>query len=125
MSCFTNLTTTTNKLEENVSEDMCVSDEDDSDVGEGGSKDNSKDDFEDDSEVKPEGGEVDTNDDPEGDNSPTLLPSSASRCSRMVHFHPAPAEQFQSARKCSGVLPSSPVQPFRRLFSDDVFQSDT
>ncbi|CAF3256151.1 unnamed protein product [Rotaria sp. Silwood2] len=106
---------------------MCVSDEDDSNGGEADSKDDSEnnseadeDDSEDNSESDSECDEDNSNDDSESDSSPTLLPSSVSRCPWTVHFHPPPAQQFQSSRKCSGVLPSSPIQTFRRLFSDDV-----
>ena len=75
MSHFANMMTTTNKSE-NVPEDMCASDED-----------NSRDDFEDDSinnsednsENDSEGNENNSSDDSGNDNSPTTLFSSFSR----------------------------------------------
>ncbi|CAF4749465.1 unnamed protein product, partial [Rotaria sp. Silwood2] len=76
---------------------MCVSDEDDSNGGEADSKDDSEnnseadeDDSEDNSESDSECDEDNSNDDSESDSSPTLLPSSVSRCPWTVHFHPPP-----------------------------------
>ncbi|CAF1537469.1 unnamed protein product [Rotaria sordida] len=184
MNHFKNLTQTTNEFEEDLPEDMCISDASGSDGGESdsvdgsegtsedglsnsesdsedniegdqdssgddlesdqdsseddikgdqnGSEDNSRNDFEDksgsdynddtedDSETYDEGSEDDSNDDSEGDNSSTTSSSSFSCSSWLPHFQPPPTQQFQSSQQCSGVLPLSSIETFRKLFSDDI-----
>ncbi|CAF4077346.1 unnamed protein product, partial [Rotaria sordida] len=130
---------------ESKSKNMCVNDEENSEGGKGDSEDNkdySEDDEDDskndsennegDSESDEDGskgdsegecvdGKSDTDDNSEDENSPALPPLSDSRSPWIAQFHPPFTQQFQSSTKCSDVLPSSPIQTFRKLFSDDVF----
>ncbi len=107
MSHSTSLTTTVNEFEENASGDISESDEDDCEGGEGGEDDSEGD------ENDSKGGEV--------GNITTLLSSLVTNCPWTVNFCPPPSQEFQSSRKCYDVLPSSPVETFRRLFCDKMF----
>jgi hypothetical protein len=63
-------------------------------------------------------------DDSKGDEDSNRIPLQSSlvyNCPQTANFSPRTVREFQALRKCSVVLPSSPVQTFKRLFCDEVF----
>ena len=133
MNRFKNLSTT-NKFDKDPSQDTFQSDEDDNggeidseiseDETDSSEGDNER---ENDSEISENdfkyeaGSNENESEDEEVDSITTLLAAVPSDCSWTKHFRPLIVHEFQPSKKCNNVLPSSPTQTFRRLFSDQIF----
>ena len=79
--------------------------------GSGSYEDNSEDD----------GYSEDNSEDDEDGNVAALQSSLVYNCPWATDFYPPPAQAFHKSRKCVGVPSASPIQTFRRLFCDKVF----
>ncbi|CAF0892465.1 unnamed protein product [Didymodactylos carnosus] len=118
----------TDGSEDNESESR--SDQDDEGDGSGSKSDEDGEDGSGSDENNSEGDEYSEDDsgdddgdseDDEGGNEAALQSSLVYNCPWTTDFHPPPARAFHKSRKCVGVSSSSPIQTFRRLFCDQVF----
>ncbi|CAF1505516.1 unnamed protein product [Adineta ricciae] len=97
-------------------EDSFEDDEDDS----AGSDNDSQQDSDSDGNESTYDSENDFEDDYEDKNSPSSSTQSVFRSSWTSDFHRSSAQQFHPSKKRSDVVPTSPLQTFRRVFCDRV-----